>query len=219
MPATSATHIPSRPHPTCPFGVPQPVALFPLPLSSCASLSLSFATAGRAAGGTTRGRRLCGDVLAAVDADVLAHARHQRAKQVAAADDEAQLLACAKGEADREQVDLEVDRLAGRQLGHTVKGVSGGDVVGRERRVELTDRRPQPPVRALVAQDGGAVVRHVVDHRALVGHRERLQRRAVGFELCTTTNTSMSSAPANGATNEERSLPEGSGIEWYACSV
>ena len=53
------------------------------------------------------------DVLSAVGADVLADPGHQRAEQVPGADDEAELLAGVERETDREQVDLDVDDLAG----------------------------------------------------------------------------------------------------------
>jgi hypothetical protein len=53
------------------------------------------------------------DVLPAVCRGVLADSGHHRPEEVPAADDEAELFAGVEREADREQVDFDVDDLAG----------------------------------------------------------------------------------------------------------
>jgi len=121
-------------------------------------------------------------VLALVGTDVLADAEHQRAEEVPRADDEAQLLTGVEGDADREQVDLDVDDLSGHKLLDPVEAVSR-HLLGRQRIVEVPCGDAQPPVGALVPKDGGAVVGEVVGPRAPVGDGEHLQRCPVRVEL------------------------------------
>ena len=83
------------------------------------------------------------DVLPTVGTDVLADRGHQRSQQVVAADDEAQLFTRVESEADRQQIDFDIDNLAGRELFNPVEAV-GWHVTGRERLVEVAGRNAQP---------------------------------------------------------------------------
>ena len=84
------------------------------------------------------------DVLPTIGADVFADRGHQRAQDVSAAYDETELLAGVEDKADRQQVDFDVDDLAGRELLDPVEAVSG-HVIGRQRLVEVARGNAQPP--------------------------------------------------------------------------
>jgi len=107
------------------------------------------------------------DVPPIESAGVLADRGHQRPEVIAGADDESELFAGVERQADRSQVELDVDDLARGEFLHAVEAVSG-HVIGRPFLVEMTRRDAQPSVGALLPQDGRTVVGEVVVHGALV---------------------------------------------------
>src|SRR6266446_6529008 len=113
------------------------------------------------------------DVLATIDTGVFAESGHHRSDQVSGTDNEAELLAGMEGEANRQQIEFDVNDLAGREFLHAVEAM-GRYVIGRQLFVEVPSRYPQPAVRTFVAQDARPMIRDVVGPRALVGDSELL---------------------------------------------
>src|SRR5438874_3989006 len=84
-------------------------------------------------------------VLPTIDTGVFAHSGHHRSDQVSGTDSEAELLARVEGHANRQQIDFDVNDLAGREFLHAVETM-GRYVIGRQRFVEVPSRYPQPAV-------------------------------------------------------------------------
>src|SRR5258708_7477839 len=79
------------------------------------------------------------DVLATVDACVFPESGHHRSDQFSRTDSEEEWLAGTEGEANRQQIDVDVDDLAGREVLPGVEAV-GGYVIGRQLLVEVPSR-------------------------------------------------------------------------------
>src|SRR6266853_4014786 len=84
-------------------------------------------------------------VLPTIDTGVFADSRHHRSDQVSGADNEAELLAGVEGHANRQQIDFDVNDLAGREFLYAFETM-GRHVIGRQRFVEVPSRYPQPAV-------------------------------------------------------------------------
>ena len=85
------------------------------------------------------------NVLPTIDTGVFADSGHHRSYQISGADNEAELFAGVKGEAHRQQINFDVNDLAGREFLYAVETV-GRHVIGRQRFIEVTGRYPQPAV-------------------------------------------------------------------------
>lgn len=110
------------------------------------------------------------------------HAGHHAAVEVAGAHDQTGLHAGVECHADREQGNLDLNHLVGRERLDPVEAV-GRDLIYGQVRFEMTPGHTQPSARSLVAQDRRALLGQVVERT--IGWLNRCRRPPKDWERTT----------------------------------